>query len=229
MNLMNRLVKSRYVSCWKYLRRYVTQDNNSSFLHVNRNFMLAIRSIHEISVHSKSAENDYFHSFLAKNKKYAETIAFLDCTPIMELPTDIESVLQQNFENKPLIKLINYLHGALLHSHNFPIILEDPNFKRLCDTLISKIDTIHDDDIVHLFKILALWKEEYRGNLFYEVCKSIDIACLSRYRIWGRSKCLLIMDYFYRLGVLKYSQFVWNCMNKLWRNCDRLKNYYSLG
>lgn len=210
-------------ACWKYLTCLVSSSTKRPFLSSPYHNNVIHRLTHDDGTRSeviKQAENEFYHSFLARNKKYGATIAFLDYLQEQKPPSDI-SFLDQDLSNEHGSTLLTYLHSALLHSKQFPEILEDAKFEKFCDTVVLKLDTINEDHLLNLMKILTLWDESKRTNSFYSICRSIDKKIQFNYRTWGFDRCLLINDHFYRLRVIRYSEFVWSSMKRLWRDPNR--------
>lgn len=223
MLIVNSLTIFKCRSCWKYLSRLVSTNSNNLFFSTHRSNKFVIRSAHdniESTYVYKRIENEYYHSFLTKNKKYVASIAFLDYINEQNPPTDV-AFLNEDFDKQHGITLMTYLHGALRHSQQNPGILDDARFINLCDALKSKISSINEDHTLNILKILTLWDQSRRNQAFFDICKSIDKAIGIRYRTWGFDKCLLTMDHFYRLQVLRFSEFAWQAMKRLWRDPNR--------
>lgn len=224
MRIVNYLLKSEYRICWKHFTRSISHyPADSSWLRSTYQKHLGVRLNHDsiIPVNKyKKAENEYYHSYLARNKKYAGTIAFLDYTP-ESVSRDVDSILNEAFEDKHGVTLIAYLHAALEHSRESAAIYDDARFIKLCETLSSKVTTLHEDHVLNVLKVLTMWDESKRDAAFYDVCRTIDKMFLQRYKLWGFDRCLQIIDHFYRLQVLRFSETVWNLMKRLWRDPNK--------
>lgn len=164
-------------------------------------------------------ENEHFHKLLASDKRYVKTIAFLDYlkTPD-ENCVSFDQVLHENFNEKPAYTLLCYLKLILKSCEKDATLLENPRITTLCETLSSKIADLRDQHFWNLMKVLTLWPNKEEDQKFFDLCKTIDKDAIRRNRGWGYDSVLLTMDHFYRLRILRYSEFVFDGMKRLWRN-----------
>lgn len=164
----------------------------------------------------KRIENEYFHSLLMKDKKFVNTIAFLDCLKEVEECKNVQEILTTDFSQETVGQLISHLRSVLSCEENRNISKTE-EFKSLCDALISKVRNLNDEQVLLVLKVLTLWPGKEVDPNFYNICKAIDKQLLMMFRSWPTDKILYGMDHFYRLEVIRFSEFVWTAMKRVLR------------
>lgn len=181
----------------------------------NYNEYLPYCSKRSAGVRFEQLENMYFHKVLQRNKNYSKTIAFLDFVRESKTDVDVDTVLSNNLSDKPAILILNYMKDILHLFRNHTERFSEPEFVSFCTILNNKLREYTDDQLLDLLKILTLWPRTERKNLFYEICKNLDEELTLRDNLWTRDKRLLTMDHFYRLEVIKFSEFFWKNMRRI--------------
>ncbi len=214
----------KYHNCSGYLKRYHNFAGNylitfnRSFCEVHSNILLDF----------EQNENDHFHRYMASNKQYRSCIAFLDCVHQTTLPVDANFVLNSTLSGQSVQDLLEYFKIVLRSIEEIPRKVDDPKFLQFCELIRSRVSDFTDDQLLDLLKILTLWPKDYRkvSSEFFSICKTVDDETVKRMKQYGRDRLLLTMDHFYRLRVVRYSNFVWENLKRVCRNPDKFVPLY---
>lgn len=160
-------------------------------------------------------ENEFWYKMLINDKRYSNHLALLDNLESIDETIDINTISNNNFAPKSGYLLMKYLKSVLQSNTS---VIRSESVTELTKQLQSKLKDLSDEQLINLLKILNIWPNKDSDQRFFDLCKAIDVEALQRSRAWGYNTILLVMDHFYRLQVMRYSDFLWQSMKRLWRN-----------
>lgn len=169
-------------------------------------------------------ENEFWYKILSSDGRYRNQLAFLDYLRDVDQSADINQILSSDLSNMAGYPLLKYLKSVLQSCEQNPEVIDRPKVTELVTRLISRVNELSDEQLLNSLKILTLWPNKSEDQRFFDLCKAVDLEALERSYVWGYNTVLLVMDHFYRLRVLRYSEFVWQNMRRLLRNPGKLVN-----
>lgn len=169
----------------------------------------------------EAVETKYYHDVIASNPLYSSTIAYKIDSKDYKLDLKFaDNLLNNDFVNKDYYNLQNDFITLL--SNQVPDLVTDKRFEQLCRCLLNEIKNLTDEQLINVLRGMLFWPNEELNELFFEICKELDNICLQRCKYWGIERCLFAMDHFYRLNVIRYSEFVWVSIGRLSNKISKL-------
>lgn len=160
-------------------------------------------------------ENEFWYKMLVNDKRYSNHVALLDYLENIDGIIDLNMILNNNFASRNGYLLTKYLKNVLRSNTS---VIRSESVTELTKQLQCKLKDLSDEQLINLLKILNIWPDKGTDQRFFDLCKAIDVEALERSRAWGYNTILLVMDHFYQLQVMRYSDFLWQNMKRLWRN-----------
>lgn len=169
-------------------------------------------------------ENINLHNTMINDPAYNGTV-INPYTP-EDLPTvtdkQFHDLISRDFNSRTSDEIYN----DFLHISSYVVgkdcNLLDSEFDGLRNNLIAVLPNVTDDQLMSIFKLIPLWRQNNKNDpIYYKLWSQFDKQCVERHKKWSLNKLLLCMDHWYIMRLSKLSNFVWVGIRKLGRKPSR--------
>ncbi|CAD7089811.1 unnamed protein product [Hermetia illucens] len=121
-------------------------------------------------------------------------------------------------------EICSTLRAVIGYCNKNALAIADERFDKFVDAFTSICDQLTDDQLQSCLTVLQFLPEPpgINSRNFMELWKALDDACKARIQDWSTDKILLIADCWYRLNLVKCSEFVWDGIKKIGRKARKL-------
>lgn len=108
--------------------------------------------------------------------------------------------------------------------NNYPHEISDERFSNLCVAVADKSAEMTDENLFGVLRCLRLWPmaKSVEAPNFAKIWGSIDEECVRRIKNWDLNKVLYACDHWYKLYLVRKSNFMWFANFKLGKKPTRL-------
>ncbi|VVC42712.1 Hypothetical protein CINCED_3A008452 [Cinara cedri] len=191
-------------------------------------FGLVVRPTRPHSVYSSSFkrssavfidnENSNAHNTMVNDPAYSRTVVSRDNR--IDLPTVTEAqfrdLIAENFRPSTAEKTCDDFQKVTAYAISSGFALVDATLDTLREQLVAVLPTMTDDQLIAVFKLISLWNTKDVNDPKYKKLWSLfDEQCIERHQNWSVDKLLLVMDHWYIMNLLRFSEFVMVGVSKL--------------
>ncbi|XP_049958925.1 FAST kinase domain-containing protein 5, mitochondrial [Schistocerca serialis cubense] len=172
-------------------------------------------------------ENAYAHTVFERLPVYSQTLA-----PAV---IEVKHVSEENFQE--IVKTdwsdgkVDDVYAAFeTVSHyvaSHPHEISDELFSNLCAAVADKSEKMSDENLFGMLRCLRLWPmaKSVETPNFAKIWRSVDKECVKRIKTWDLNTVLYVCDHWYKLYLVRKSDFMWFANFKLGKKPTRLLPY----